>query len=68
MFLKLKLIAFGKIRGRVPEFNISGHTLEVVNEYKYLGIYLCKTWSFVAAKRHISEQASLLSLKSKTLE
>ena len=69
---KTKIIAFGNIRGRVPEFKISGHTLEVVDEYKYLGIYLSKTGSFVAAKSHISEQANkalyALLNKSKTLE
>ena len=68
---KTKIIAFGNIRGRVPEFKISGHTLEVVDEYKYLGIYLSQTWLFVAAKRHISEQANkalyALLKKSKTL-
>ena len=68
---KTKIIAFGNIRDRVPEFKISGHTLEVVDEYKYLGIYLSKTGSFVAAKRHISDQANkalyALLKKSKTL-
>ena len=56
---KTKTITFGNIRGRVPEFKISGHTLEVEDEYIYIGIHLSKTGSFVAAKRHISEQANI---------
>ena len=68
---KSKVIVFGNIRGRLPEFKISGHILEIVEEYKYLGIYLSKTGSFVAAKRHIAEQANkalyALLKKSKTL-
>ena len=68
---KSKVIVFGNIRGRLPEFKISGHFLEIVEEYKYLGIYLSKTGSFVAAKRHIAVQANkalyALLKKSKTL-
>ena len=68
---KSKVIVFGNIRGRLPEFKISGHTLAIVDEYKYLGIYLSQTGSFVAAKRHIAEQANkalyALLKKSKTL-
>ena len=33
---KSKVIVFGNIRGRLPEFKISGHILEIVEEYKYL--------------------------------
>ena len=62
-----KIIAFGNIRGRVPELKISGRTLEVVDEYKYLGIYLSKTGSSLQLTFQNKPIEPSISLKSKTL-
>ena len=39
------------------EFTLNGTPLEVVSEYKYLGILFCRSGSFLRAKKHIADQA-----------
>ena len=48
-------------------FTYGSQELEISNEYKYLGIVLSKSGSFVAAKKNIAEQANkaLFSLMRK---
>lgn len=55
---KTKVVVFSK--GRLPNYNftISDIALEVVREYKYLGILFSRTGSFLSAKKHIASQAS----------
>ena len=40
------------------QFVFQNNILEVTDEYKYLGIYLGRSGSFVTAKKHIAEQAN----------
>ena len=56
---KTKIVVFG--RGRTPKnlkFTFEHNEIEITDVYKYLGIYLGRSGSFVAAKKHISEQAN----------
>lgn len=56
---KTKIIYFS--RGRVSKnvhFSFQNTKLEMVNEYKYYGIFLGRSGSFVSAKKHIVEQAN----------
>ncbi|MCG8093283.1 MAG: reverse transcriptase family protein, partial [Candidatus Thiodiazotropha endolucinida] len=39
-------------------FFFKGEEIEIVKEYKYLGIYLSKSGSFLNCKKHIAEQAN----------
>ena len=70
---KTKVLVFsgGKTSTKL-KFHYKGEELEVVNEYKYLGIFLSRTGSFLKAKRHIADQATnaLFSLlrKIRTLD
>ena len=54
---KSNVLIFSK--GRMPyyEFTLNGSQLEVVSEYKYLGILFCRSGSFLRAKKHIADQA-----------
>lgn len=40
------------------KFLFNGQELEIVNEYKYLGIYVSRSGSNLTAKKHIAEQAN----------
>ena len=40
-------------------FLFKGKEVEIVSEYKYLGIYLYRSGSFLNCKKHIAEQASI---------
>ena len=56
---KTKIVVFG--RGRMPKnlkFTIEQKEIEIADVYKYLGVYLGRSGSFVAAKKHIAEQAN----------
>ena len=65
---KTKIIVFtnGKISDKI-HFTYGSQELEISNEYKYLGIVLSKSGSFLAAKKNIAEQANkaLFSLMRK---
>ena len=54
---KTKVVVFSK--GRMPNYNftINGHPLEVVKEYKYLGVLFSRSGSFLAMKKYIANQA-----------
>ena len=65
---KTKVVIFG--RGRTPKnlkIIFQQNEIEITDEYKYLGIYLGRSGSFVAAKKHTADQASkaLFSLLKK---
>ena len=47
-------------KGWVPnsDFTIDGVSIEVVSEYKYLGVLFSRGGSFLAMKKHIARQAS----------
>ena len=65
---KTKVIIFSK--GRPPrnvKFYFKNEEIEIVNEFKYLGIFLARSGSFLKAKKHIVNQANtaLFSLQRK---
>ena len=57
--LKTKIVIFSKGRpNKNVQFVFQNNILEVTDEYKYLGIYLGRSGSFVTAKKHIAEQTN----------
>lgn len=55
---KTKIMIFSKGRVGNHSFMINGVQLEVVTEYKYLGILFNRSGSFLTAKKYIANQAS----------
>lgn len=54
---KTKVIVFGSRIKRHFQFKLGPNILEIVDSYKYLGIFFSKTGSFLMARKHIAEQA-----------
>ena len=54
---KTKVIIFGSRQNRNFSFKIDNTFLEIVNSYKYLGVFLAKSGSFLTAKKHLAQQA-----------
>ena len=57
---KTKIVVFSG--GRLPKnlkFLFKGSELEIVKEYKYLGVFLGRSGSFTRAKKHIADQANI---------
>ena len=57
---KTKVMVFSG--GRLPNnlrFYFKNTELQIVNEYKYLGIFVSRTDTFLKTKRHIAEQANI---------
>ena len=50
---------FSKDRVLNYDFTIDGVSVEVVSEYKYLGVLFSRGGSFLAMKKHIARQASM---------
>ena len=55
---KSKIVVFSKGRQPLYNFVFNNQPLDIVNDYKYLGIYFSKTGSFYKCKHHISLQAT----------
>ena len=57
---KTKIMVFsgGRIQANL-HFYFKGSEVEIVSEYKYLGIFLARSGSFLKAKKHIAEQANI---------
>lgn len=55
---KTKVLIFSK--GRRPNFTfkLDDEEVEIVSEYKYLGILFNRSGSFLSAKKHIANQAT----------
>ena len=55
---KTKIVIFS--RGRYQNFNfiLNNESIEIVKEYKYLGVLFSRSGSFLAAKKHIAAQAT----------
>ena len=55
---KTKIVIFS--RGRLQNFNfvLNDESIEIVKEFKYLGILFSRSGSFSAAKKHIAAQAT----------
>ena len=54
---KVMIISRGR-QNAIINFYLNNTKLEIVQEYKYLGIYLSKSGSFNKAKKYIAEQAN----------
>ena len=56
---KTKIVIFSNRPPSVnTKFYFKGQEIEIVKEYKYLGIYLSRSGSFLQAKRHLVDQAN----------
>ena len=56
---KTKILIFTSGRyARNLKFFFKGNELELANEYKYLGIFISKSGSYLSCKKHIAEQAN----------
>ena len=56
---KTKVVVFGSGRRKENlKFCLNSMEIEIVQEYKYLGILLGQSGSFVVAKKHIADQAN----------
>ena len=56
---KTKIVVFGRgSTSKNLKFTFEQNEIEIANVYKYLGVYLGRSGSFVAAKKHIAEQAN----------
>ena len=54
---KSKVVVFGSRNNKAFNFKLGAHTLEIVDNYKYLGVYFAKSGSFLTARKHIAAQA-----------
>ncbi|MCW4346540.1 MAG: reverse transcriptase domain-containing protein [Candidatus Thiodiazotropha endolucinida] len=54
---KSKIVIFAKGRQARYDFTLNNEKLDVVSEYKYLGILFSRTGTFNAAKKHLAAQA-----------
>ena len=56
---KTKIVIFSSSRGNKDlHSTIQSNRIDMVDEYKYLGIVFTKNCSFTLAKKHIAEQAN----------
>lgn len=59
---KTKIVIFSKGKAqRNFSFKFQNETIEITKEYKYLGLFMGQSGSYVSAKKHITEQASRAS-------
>ena len=54
---KTKIVIFGAKKPEKHSFKLNNINLEIVDSYKYLGVYFSKSGTFTKAKKHLSEQA-----------
>lgn len=55
---KSKIVIFSKGRQGAPNLYFKNKPLEIVKEYKYLGMYFCRSCSFYQTKKHIASQGT----------
>ena len=55
---KTKILIFSKGKETKYTFTLQNTPIEVVNEFKYLGLLLCKNNSFVPTIKYIDDQGS----------
>ena len=56
---KTKIVIFSSSRGNKDlHFTFQSNRIDIVDDYKYLGIVFAKNGSFTLAKKHIAEQAN----------
>ena len=56
-FKKTKVIIFGARNIEKFSFRMGNNEIEIIKEYKYLGVTFSSTGSFLKARKHIAEQA-----------
>ena len=54
---KILIFSFGRYAQNL-HFYFKGSEIDIVTEYKYLGIYLSKSGSYLSCKKHVAEQAN----------
>ena len=54
---KSKVLIVSKGKHQNYRFEYNGERLEIVTEYKYLGVYFAKNNSFFKTKKYIADQA-----------
>lgn len=56
---KTKVVIFSK--GRLPKnvsFNMDGKNIEIVNAFKYLGVFFSRSGSFIITKKYLADRAT----------
>ena len=54
---KTKILIFGTRKRSDIQFKLNEDIIEIVNKYKYLGVYFSQSGSFLNARKHIVQQA-----------
>lgn len=54
---KTKILIFGARKRSDIQFKLNDDIIEIVNKYKYLGVYFSQSGSFLNARKHIVQQA-----------
>ena len=54
---KTKVLVFGARRTHNLHFTLTDSAIEIVDCYKYLGVYFSQSHSFLRARKHVTEQA-----------
>ena len=57
-YSKTKIMIFGARNTNAFSFTINNQNIEIVKEFKYLGVYFSSTGSFVRCRKHVVEQAN----------
>ncbi|MES9884249.1 MAG: reverse transcriptase family protein [Sedimenticola sp.] len=56
-FSKTKVVIFGARKTGKFHFKLGGNSIDITENFKYLGIYFSQTRSFLKARQHIAQQA-----------
>ena len=71
-FTKTEIVIFNSRNDQNYLFSIGEHRIKITDKYKYLGIILSRSGSFLNARKHLAEQARkamhLLFLRANNLE
>ena len=54
---KTEIVVFNSRNNSNYTFKLGEHTIQITNKYKYLGVILSKSGSFLNARKHLAEQA-----------
>ena len=54
---KTKVVVFGARKTDNMEFRLGNKTIEIVDKYKYLGVFFSRSRSFLNCRKHVVEQA-----------
>lgn len=57
-YSKTKIIVFGSRKNLTCAFNINGNPIEIVEDYKYLGVIFKSNGSFLQCRKHLISQAN----------